>query len=57
MCRKSQLFSTSLSGTQTLGDMGSVIKTAEINVLNSTRYLQYLFEELSNLPLTPEHLP
>ncbi|WP_438724245.1 transposase domain-containing protein [Enterococcus sp. DIV1420a] len=57
MCRKNQLFSTSLSGAQTTGDILSVIKTAELNGLNSTKYLQYLFEELPNMPvLTREHL-
>lgn len=57
MCRKNQLFSTSLSGAQTSGDILSVIKTAEQNGLNSTKYLQYIFEELPNLPvLTTEHL-
>lgn len=62
MCRKNQLFSTSLSGAQTSGDILSVIKTAELNGLNSTKYLQYLFEELPNLPvltadLLDEYLP
>lgn len=57
MCRKNQLFSTSLSGAQTTGDILSVIKTAELNGLNSTKYLQYLFEEMPNLPvLTTKHL-
>ncbi|MGL9971983.1 IS66 family transposase [Enterococcus sp. DIV1420a] len=57
MCRKNQLFSTSLSGAQTSGDILSVIKTAEQNGLESTKNLQYLFEELPNLPvLTAEHL-
>ncbi|HFE9852601.1 transposase domain-containing protein [Enterococcus sp. DIV1420a] len=46
-----------MSGAQTSGDILSVIKTAELNGLNSTKYLQYLFEELPNLSvLTADHL-
>ncbi len=55
--RKNYLFSSSLAGAQTSGYILSVMKTAEWNKLNPTRYLQYLFEELPNLPvLTADHL-
>jgi transposase len=57
MTRKNCLFSTSLKGAQASGHILSVIETAKTNGLNSTKYLEYLFNELPNLPvLTPEVL-
>ncbi len=57
MGRKNYLFSASLAGAQTSGHILSVLKTAELNGLDSTAYFRYLFEELPNLPvLTPEKL-
>ena len=62
MLRKNSLFSASLEGARTSGFIFSVIQTAKLNGLNPTKYLQYLLEELPNLPVLTaagldNHLP
>ena len=57
MVRKNSMFSTSLKGGWASGIILSVVETAKLNGLDSSKYLNYLFTELPNLPvLTPESL-
>lgn len=50
MGRKNWLHSTSLEGARTSGIILSVYKTAELNGLNATKYLEFLFDKIPNLP-------
>lgn len=54
MCRKNQLFSTSLAGAYSTGVILSIMKTAELNGLDIQKYLNYLFVEIPNLPVMTE---
>ena len=52
--RKNWLHSTSLEGARTSGIILSVYKTAELNGLQPTKYLEFLFEKIPNLPVLSE---
>lgn len=49
--RKNWLHSTSLEGARTSGIILSVYKTAELNGLQPTKYLEFLFSKIPNLPM------
>lgn len=51
MGHKNWLFSTSLKGTHSSGIILSIVKTAEINGLDTRKYLNYLFTEIPNLAI------
>jgi len=51
MGRKNWLFSTSLKGAHSNGVILSIMKTAELNGLDTRKYLNYLFTEIPNLAI------
>ncbi len=51
MGRKNWLFSTSLKGAHSNGVILSIMKTAELQGLDTRKYLNYLFTEIPNLAI------
>lgn len=51
MGRKNWLFSTSLKGAHSNGVILSIMKTAELQGLDTRKYLNYLFTEIPNLEI------